>query len=304
MLAGLSLCEEYVMSLKSRPVAVLLLGALLGVVLGCEPATPPVHTASAQVQVLTPPLPMQALARQRTIRLYLPPGYAQGDKRYPVLYVHDGQNLFDAATGYAGEWQVDETLDRLAASGRLELIVVGIDNGGAFRNQELSPFVHSDIPISEGEAYLKFIVEELKPFIDSHYRTMPDRDHTGLMGSSLGGLITHYAGQHYPQVFGRLGVLSPSYWVAGDSSTEQFRTRLLAPSVAPQSRWFVSMGGQEGGTMGPDFQAVTTQLQQQLPPTSQLKTHWVDDADHNEAAWAALMEPALLFLFAQPATPP
>lgn len=259
---------------------------------GCEPATPPVHTASAQVQVLTPPLRINTLGRERTIRLYLPPSYHHGDKRYPVLYMHDGQNLFDAATGYAGEWQVDETLDRLAAAGTLELIVVGIDHGGEFRNQELSPFAHSDIPTSEGDAYLKFIVDELKPFMDSHYRTLPDREHTGLMGSSLGGLITHYAGQHYPQVFGRLGVLSPSYWVAG---AEQ--QRLLRPGIAEHSRWFVSMGAKEGGTMGPDFKTVTAQLQQQLPPSSQLQTHWVDGADHNEAAWAALMEPALVFLF-------
>lgn len=283
------------MSIKRWCVAVLPICWLCG----CEPATPPVHTASAQVQVLTPPLRINTLGRERTIRLYLPPSYQHGDKRYPVLYMHDGQNLFDAATGYAGEWQVDETLDKLAAAGTLELIVVGIDNGGEFRNQELSPFAHSDIPTSEGDAYLKFIVDELKPFIDSHYRTLPDREHTGLMGSSLGGLITHYAGQHYPQVFGRLGVLSPSYWVAGDNSTEQFQTRLLTSGVTAQSRWFVSMGSKEGGAMVPDFQKVTAQLAKNRPADSQLAIRLVEGADHNEAAWASLMEPALLFLFSE-----
>lgn len=264
----------------------------------CGPKVPPAHTASVNVQIL-PALAMQQLRRERIIRLYLPPSYATSERRYPVLYMHDGQNLFDAATGYAGEWQVDETLDKLAAAGKLEVMVVGIDNGGELRNQELVPYTHPDIAKSEGEAYLKFIVDELKPYIDSHYRTLPDRDHTGLMGSSLGGLITHHAGQHYSQVFGRLGVLSPSYWVAGDSSSAPFQTRLFSPGVAAQSRWFVSMGSKEGGAMVPDFQQVTAQLAKTLPADSQLATRLVEGADHNEAAWAALMEPALLFLFSE-----
>lgn len=267
--------------------------AWCGLLASCGPKAPPAHTASANVQIL-PALTMQQLQRQRTIRLYLPPSYGSSDRRYPVLYMHDGQNLFDAATGYAGEWQVDETLDQLAAAGKLELIVVGIDNGSELRNQELVPYPHPDIAKSEGEAYLKFIVDELKPYIDSHYRTLPDRDHTGLMGSSLGGLITHYAGQHYSQVFGRLGVFSPSYWVAADD-----KTRLVSPGIAGNSRWFVSMGSKEGGDMVPDFQQVTTQLGKTLPADSQLSTRLVEGADHNEAAWAALMEPALLFLFSQ-----
>lgn len=276
-----------------------LLVGICSVLASCGPATPTAHTASVNVQILTPARPMQTLQRDRTIRLYLPPSYANSDRRYPVLYMHDAQNLFDAATGYAGEWQVDETLDKLAAAGKLEVIVVGIDNGGELRNQELVPYSHADIPKAEGDAYLKFIVDELKPYIDGHYRTLPDRDHTGLMGSSLGGLITHYAGQHYSQVFGRLGVFSPSYWVAGDAASSQFQTRLYAPGIAAQSRWFVSMGSKEGGSMVPDFQQVTAQLRQTLPADSVLTTRLVEGADHNEAAWTALMEPALLFLFSE-----
>ncbi len=265
-------------------------------VVSCQPLSDaqsqPKHTASPQVQVLPVAVPMTELQRQRTIRLYLPPSYGHSDRRYPVLYMHDGQNLFDAATGYAGEWQVDETLDRLADSGQLELIVVGIDNGAALRNQELVPFVHPEIGKAEGEAYLRFIINDLKPYIDRQYRTLPSREHTGLMGSSLGGLITHYAGQHHSDVFGRFGVLSPSYWVAGDE-----KARLSTPGIAEQSRWFVSMGGNEGDIMVADFQQVTAQLQRDLPKNSQLTLQLVAGAEHNEAAWAALMEPALLALF-------
>lgn len=260
----------------------------------CEQPSTPKHTASVNVQILTPQFTMHELKRQRTIRLYLPASYGSTDRRYPVLYMHDGQNLFDAATGYAGEWEVDEALDKLAASGKLELIVVGIDNGGELRNQELVPFVHPEIAKAEGDAYLKFIVDDLKPFIDSNYRTMPDREHTGLMGSSLGGLITHYAGQHYSHVFARFGVLSPSYWVAAEN-----KARLLDPAIASNSRWFISMGSEEGGDMVPDFQNVTAELEKKLPANSQLTTRLVEGAEHNEAAWAALMEQALLYLFSE-----
>lgn len=266
--------------------------------LSCQPdsdeTSAPQHTASPNVQVLPTVLKMSELQRERTIRLYLPPSYRQSDRRYPVLYMHDGQNLFDAATGYAGEWQVDETLDRLSANGQLELIVVGIDNGGALRNQELVPFVHPDIAKAEGEAYLKFIINELKPYIDSHYRTLPTREHTGLMGSSLGGLITHYAGQYHSDVFGRLGVLSPSYWVAADD-----KARLVTPSIAKHSRWFISMGSKEGEMMVTDFQQVTAELKRELPRDSKLTVRLAEGAEHNEAAWAQLMEEALLALFAE-----
>ena len=109
------------------------------------------------------------------MRLYLPPGYANApDKRYPVIYMHDGQNLFDDATSYAGEWGVDETLDAMAASQGFEAIVVGLDNGGEHRMQELNPFDHPRFGPGEGEAYLAFMVETLKPWIDGLYRTLPD----------------------------------------------------------------------------------------------------------------------------------
>jgi len=149
--------------------------------------------------------------RERRIWVYLPPDYNQSNRRYPVLYMHDGQNLFDQATSFAGEWQVDETLERLFKEKGFAIIVVGIDNGGERRIDEYSPWVNSEYGRGgEGDAYVRFIVETLKPYIDSKYRTLPNE--TGIMGSSLGGLISIYAGFKYPEVFKYVGAMSPAFW--------------------------------------------------------------------------------------------
>ncbi|WP_232194530.1 alpha/beta hydrolase [Thermococcus sp. PK] len=149
--------------------------------------------------------------RERRIWVYLPPDYNQSDRRYPVLYMHDGQNLLDQATSFAGEWQVDETLERLFEEKGFAIIVVGIDNGGEKRIDEYAPWVNAEYERGgEGDAYVRFIVETLKPYIDSHYRTLPDE--TGIMGSSLGGLISLYAGFKYPEVFKYVGAMSPAFW--------------------------------------------------------------------------------------------
>ena len=163
-------------------------------------------TALPNVHVLVPALEMPGLDRSRTLRVYLPPGYARASRRYPVIYMHDGQNLFDDATAYAGEWGVDETLDALAATRGFEAIVVGIDNGGEQRMAELSPWPSKDVPKAEGEAYLGFITTIVKPFIDTVYRTEPGRRHTAIIGSSMGGLLSHYAINRRPDVFALAGV--------------------------------------------------------------------------------------------------
>lgn len=131
-----------------------------------EPAPQPkASTALAEVTVLTEVFAMPGLNRHRQVRLYLPPGYSSSDKRYPVLYMHDGQNLFDEATAYAGEWGVDETLNELASAGQLELIVVAIDNGGEKRMTELNPVDHAKFGKAEGKAYVEFIATTVKPYI-------------------------------------------------------------------------------------------------------------------------------------------
>lgn len=249
-------------------------------------------TASAEVSVLTAPFVISGLNRSRQVRLYLPPTYASSDKRYPVLYMHDGQNVFDEATAFAGEWAVDETLNELAASGQLELIVVAIDNGGEHRITELNFVDHPRYGKAEGQAYIEFIANSVKPYIDKHYRTKADARHTGIMGSSLGGLISHYAIVELPQVFGVAGIFSPSYWITADQISwfEQH-------SPAADARLYFYIGTNEGGTMVTDMQRVYQALLTQGHPQRLTQYHVKADAGHNEAAWRAEFKAAVLWMF-------
>jgi len=169
-------------------------------------------TATHSVTVLSDSFPIPQLGRSRRVWIYLPSGYAKGARRYPVLYMHDGQNVFDAATSFSGEWGVDETLDSL----RARAIVVAVDNGGAFRMNEYNPWKAANVSLGggDGDQYVNFLVSTLKPFIDTRYRTLRDPAHTGVMGSSMGGLISLYAVLKRPDVFGRAGVFSCACWVA------------------------------------------------------------------------------------------
>ena len=168
-------------------------------------------TASANVSVMSTDFFIPQLNRNRRIWLYLPPGYETSALNYPVIYMHDGQNLFDVLTAYAGEWEVDETLNSLANQGYKVPLVVGIDNGGNDRMDEYSPWQNPVYGGGDGEKYMQFIVETLKPYIDQHYRTLPDRGNTAIMGSSLGGLISHFGGLTYQDVFSKVGLFSVSY---------------------------------------------------------------------------------------------
>ena len=274
-----------------------LLSLLLAGISAAAPAADRPSTAQPNVSVLTPPLAMPGLNRARTLRLYLPPSYAASpNKRYPVIYMHDGQNLFDAATSYAGEWRVDESLNELARARSFEAIVVGIDNGGEKRMAEMSPTLNEKIGASEGPQYLAFIADVVKPLIDKTYRTRPDRLNTALMGSSMGGLISHDGLLRYPAVFGRVGVFSPSYWA---SPTMFERAAALAPPAG--TRIYLYAGGLEGGGgMAKDAQRMAAVLANRLA-AQDLTLHIEPTADHNEAAWAAEFGRAVLWLFAEPA---
>ncbi|HEY8570154.1 alpha/beta hydrolase [Microbulbifer sp.] len=191
---------------KLAQVLILMLGASAQLTAATPAATS--STAQANVQVM-PAIAMDSLQRARTYRIYLPSGYEESDRRYPVLYMHDGQNLFDDATSYVGEWGVDESLNQLAQTCGLEVIVVGIDHGDKLRMTELNPYDNERFGSGEGNAYVDFLVKELKPRIDREYRTLADRDHTAIMGSSMGGLISNHAINRYPDIFGMAGFFLP-----------------------------------------------------------------------------------------------
>lgn len=204
------------------------------------------HTLTGNFR-LHPQFPSQYSGRARDVLVYLPPGYEQDQsRRYPVLYMHDGQNVFDAATSPVSgkEWQLDESAEWLIHSGQIEpILIVAVYNAGADRIQEYTPTQDSRSHLGGGAAvYGRMLVDELKPFIDAEYRTLADSWNTGLGGSSLGGLVTAYLGLCHPEVFGKLAVLSPSVW--WDSrSIVRFAKHLEGKS---NSRIWLDIGTAEG----------------------------------------------------------
>lgn len=268
-------------------------GVLTWLLMSCSEApTQTLSTASSNVQVLPYSFLMDGLDRQRNVRLYLPPSYENSDKRYPVIYMHDGQNLFDDATSYVGEWGVDETLNQLAQQQNFEVIVVGIDNGGEFRMNELSPWENKRFGEAQGKQYMDFIVQVVKPYIDSNFRSKSARADTAIIGSSMGGLISHYAIHAYPEVFSKAGIFSPSYWYSQDVfSFSQTKKAAL------DARLYVMYGDKEGDGMIGDTDKMLRQLKQQGHPRKNMIFKRVPDGEHNEKLWRSEFAEAVLWLF-------
>ncbi|WP_420385406.1 alpha/beta hydrolase [Roseivirga sp.] len=248
-------------------------------------------TAASNVQVIEKPFHIPGLNRERQIRLYLPPGYADSNKSYPVLYMHDGQNLFDKATAYIDEWGVDEVLNELYEEKGFELIVVGIDNGMADRIHELTAWDHEKHGKAEGQAYMDFILNTVKPYIDQEYRTISDRKGTAIMGGSLGGLISHYAIFEYPEIFSRAGIFSPSFWW-GEGPFNQVREQTLPEDA----KMYYIVGAKEPPSMTESFEQMI-----ELLKTEGLEDQiqWRIDAEggHNERSWNAQLREALSWLY-------
>ncbi|HEV7473073.1 MAG TPA: alpha/beta hydrolase-fold protein [Pyrinomonadaceae bacterium] len=245
------------------------------------------------------------LNNDRDVIVYLPPGYdADKRKRYSVFYLHDGQNLFDGATSFipGQEWRVDETAQKLIDAGKIEpLLIVGINNAGKDRIDEYTPAKDAKYQAGgKADLYGRMLVEELMPFIDAHYRTRRGAAHTGLGGSSLGGLVSLYLSLKYPRVFGRAAVVSPSVWFANKQIVHYVEALPKKSNV----RIWMDIGTKESGTPEEAQRAVTDT---RLLKDTLVKKGWklgkdlsyveAEGAEHNEAAWAARMESILTFLF-------
>ena len=250
----------------------------------------PLCHASTQTRlhVLPDRLTMPGLGRERTLRVLLPPSYAaQPERRWPAIYFHDGQNVFDAAAAISPTWGADTALDVLAAATGFEAIAVGIDHGGALRMQEMLPRPHGDMRVAEGDAYIDFVARIVKPWIDARYRTRPGREHSVIVGSSLGGLMAHHALVRHPEVFGRAAIFSPAYWAAP--------SMFDAPvPLAHGTRAYLYAGDAESQTMVPLAQRMLAQLQQQGVTTT---LHIEPGAKHHESAWRTALPRALRWLF-------
>ncbi|MBI4816340.1 MAG: phosphonate ABC transporter ATP-binding protein [Deltaproteobacteria bacterium] len=236
----------------------------------------------------------------RRVWVYLPPGYSAQDPsvRYPVLYMLDGQNVFDANTSFSGEWEVDEALEALIPTGEVRpLVVIAVDNGGAARLDEYTPWQGDDLGQlvgGGGEAHLQAFRDVLLPWVDSTFNTLTGPENTGFSGSSLGGLMSVYAAYAHSDVFGRIGALSPSVWWANEMLVD-FVAGLPKPPVV----LWTDMGTAEGD-LGP-FQRLRAELLSDgFVEGQDLTAIEVAGAAHNEQAWAARMPDILRFLFPGP----
>jgi predicted alpha/beta superfamily hydrolase len=250
-------------------------------------------TAADNVHIVDESFFMPQLNRERRVWIYLPPDYEDSGKYYPVLYMHDGQNVFDAFTSFSGEWEVDESLNQLFGNGDEGIIVVAIDNGGANRFNEYSPWVHPTYGGGQGDEYMQFIVETLKPYIDDNYRTRTEREHTGLMGSSMGGLISLYGAIEYQEVFSKAGIFSPAFWVAPEAYNHVSSTGKEA-----DMRVYFLAGEQESASMVPDMQAMYNTMLDAGFSESELFFLTHSDGQHSEWYWAREFPDAYIWLYA------
>jgi predicted alpha/beta superfamily hydrolase len=304
--------------------------AVLAMTLAALPAAAQ-GTARSRIDTFAVRMPQTLQGRERTVRVYLPPGYDASQARYPVLYLQDGQNLF--SPGPYGDWRVDETVDSLVAAGRIPgLIVVGIDHGGARRWDEYGPWTNDAmarwVDLSwaeaseggEGSLYARWLVNRLKPEIDRRYRTLPGPEHTGIGGSSMGGLIALYTGVYRPDVFGRVMAMSPAVWfaetegpwLAGNMAVAMIR----AWDTPVAARFWIDVGGDERSrARDPDVRdaqgrpltyprayvegarAVADALRERGVPAENLNYGVEQGAVHSEGAWAGRLAEAVLWLF-------
>lgn len=260
------------------------------------------HTITGNVKIIND-FYLKELDKKRRIWIYLPPDYETSNKRYPVLYMHDGQNVFDAATSFVGEWEVNETLEKLFKEGKTSgVIVVAIDNGGSDRLNEYSPWKwdNTNIQIAkgqggEGDKYVDSIVKSLKPYIDENFRTIPEDN--GIMGSSMGGLISLYAALKYPEVFKKVGVLSSAFWFADNKITDYVKERGYVGDL----KIFLYVGGKEGSSMDDanKYKNDTIEMAELLKNLGykNVKLLIDDNGIHNESFWAKHFAEIFLWLY-------
>lgn len=243
------------------------------------------------------------LGNERDLFVHLPSTYHLHTRQYPVIYMHDGQNLFDQALSYTGEWQVDETMELLSHEG-YEAIIVGVSNTGPKRTDEYSPFADAGGDGGQGAAYVDFIADTVKPLIDRSFRTLPDRMHTGVIGSSMGGLISIFAFFHRPEIFGLMGAMSPSFWFAYEAVFPFVQRQPFIPG-----KLYLDAGTEEGpkpprtlkqrrvGRCARHVELMATILMKKgYQFGSDL---WVVEEQggiHHESAWARRLPDALRFL--------
>ncbi|MDR3694835.1 alpha/beta hydrolase-fold protein [Mucilaginibacter sp.] len=235
------------------------------------------HTASRQVHIISDKFEMPQLGRQRRVWIYLPAGYSSSKKKYPVIYMHDGQNLFDDYTAGFGEWGIDEILDKIPDA--KQSVIVGIDHGGDYRITEYDPF-DSKYGKGRGDDYIRFIVQTLKPYIDKRYHVKTGAAYTTIAGSSMGGLISMYAALKYPGVFGNAGIFSPAFWIA-----PQIYTYAQHAKLPRSSRFYFVCGDAESDSVVTDMQKMAGIIRLKVKSNASAPVVIIKGASHNEKQW-------------------
>jgi len=250
-------------------------------------------TALSSVSIISSSFFMPQLNRTRRIWVCLPSDYSTSiSKHYRVVYMHDAQNLFDDALSFAGEWGIDESMRDLMISGDPGAIIVGIENS-AQRLDEYSPWVNPSYGGGEGEAYVDFIKNTLKPYVDSNYRTLTDASNTAIAGSSMGGIISLYATVKYPQTFAKAGIFSPAYWFARDSLFSWVSSQTIPSNV----RIYTVAGTTESSSMISNISSLETRLLQAGALDSNMLVVGRPDGAHSEWFWKREFPAAYSWLF-------
>lgn len=259
---------------------------------GWEDVSNAVSTANDQVQVWDEDMYIPQLDRYRRVWVYLPQDYDDSpNKHYKVLYVLDGQNAFDAATSYSGEWEIDEALTEMENQGRETAIVIAVDNGLNHRTDEYSPWT-SSFGGGEGEEFLAFLTETLKPRVDSTFRTLNGPENTGIMGSSMGGLFSHYAHFERPDIFGIAGIFSPCY--GPFQEVYSYTADLLKANVV---RLYMIAGSEESADFNEASVIMNNQLIGQGYTSDELYHEIITGGTHSEWFWDQEFEAAFTWLF-------
>lgn len=244
------------------------------------------------IEIIDERFEIPQLIKTRRIAALLPHDYHSSDKRYPVLYLQDGQNLFDDHAPF-GSWEVPRKLARLSERGLGDIIIIAIDHAEAERVAEFTPSRETKLGVGDGRKYARFMAETLKPHVDSHFRTLPEREHTGIGGSSMGALVSIYATMQHPMVYSKLLIFSPSLWVSPELTEEFIRE---TPSYF--GRIYLYGGTNEGSNMVEHLQRFQELVLENphgrnLPLNISIR----EGGEHNEAAWGEEFPKAVSWLF-------
>ncbi|MFD2914723.1 alpha/beta hydrolase [Psychroserpens luteus] len=245
------------------------------------------------IEVIEEAYEIPHLDATRKISAVLPHDYYETDKHYPVLYLQDGQNLFNPSAPY-GDWAIDKSMAKLAQEGFGDLIIIAVDHGEEERISEYLPYYHPRFGEGKGNFYIQFMIEKLIPYINEKFRTLTDFENTGIGGSSMGGLISLHAGLSNPGVFGKLMIFSPSLWISNKifKSTKTFKP-------LEESKIYLYSGGKESVEHLPNAQKLGGIIKEKMIKGYHIDFHFSinEHGNHAEVHWREEFPKAVKWLF-------